>query len=1254
MIGSGRRFYCSVALVFSILLLMNTFVIGNGGNTQPKENFSCEDRSMETRGFDPYMTSFEISPDKENSIEESMNLVNENGEFFSINDDKLNLKKALSADADDNLRGQLSPSMVEYGGYHFLGYYSRTWTSYRLIFSTDQGNTWSDPIDVLNCSYTSSRSTIAIEVHRDRLFYILSNNGEDGTIMKSCHYRDSYKLEENKPVTLKINFHEFISTLSLDKRVYIFLKSGSMDRPVYYYWEEGSLSEEYHFPRTCLWFIPSVSSVGNTRIIQGLYQRDAKSVWIADLSIVSGIWENDREITSISGSFFNIASISLEGGIHICYSDHQTDRIHYLIYDQEDVVLSRDLMTVGENGADPVEKEIAITTDGDHIRIAVEGESGTVRIISSYDGGESYNMVITLGAGSVHSPVMDRNGLMMTVMNGSNLELFEFEPIPSARILSVPLSPVGLVSWDDIGFSFMGLSKGGRFDFRILSAEDNNQIYPDRGFVNALELDEGFINSRFHDHVVALNGSWTIGDGIEDRIRIEIEISRDPSERFELYSVVMNYSVDYPYVDQFRIPEHLLSMNGCQISEGGLVINDEILHGEFIYGPIEGDPDLPDHVYLTCTALTDRGEIRAEVLSRDLTPVEGYGLNMSKGIKEKGISYLIWEDKCIADLPPDSVFFIRFDISNLNGSNIIVKNIGIEYSSPPNLISISSPSREVNRGEDLVISLTVEDREDPVDFIDVDLEYKGPQSDVWTDEMLSEQIYRDGCIEFTFMTDITSGKGEYDFRGKLTDSAGMSTTFEEVGYTVNIRNNLPLPPEIRIFPAYPRVTDDIQVGMLFPGSDVETERDNLSYEMIVRKNGAEVMAKSDLGTPSYTIEKGIGSKNEMITIEMYTWDGENRSEPDVVDFRIENSLPLTHTKEGYVIHEDGNLSIPFSEIFTDHDKDIITINANGPDWIRTKILTDELLINPDPDSFGTGTIELKITDGSDNVSTSFEIEVVPVNDMPTLNEAPPIRMKQGEIKIIPLEIRDDRDGERVHITSDIEEVIPGARIGKELVILPNGSIILEATNSMVGEHIFHLIITDHTHNLTEDITLMIENTNDPPSRPTYSVEPDQKLFTEGEHITFKAHSDDPDLIWGDHLSYYWSSDIQGPLGNGTNVTSILEEGVHTIDLKVEDEEGAVNRTSFRLNVLPKMPDVDPTIKTGSLLLIIGFLSLGLSLFISFIIVMVSRRKSGPSEEEEAPEETLRSAPNISTLGGGEGMGALGPMDEDVQELPTLP
>jgi parallel beta-helix repeat protein len=118
-----------------------------------------------------------------------------------------------------------------------------------------------------------------------------------------------------------------------------------------------------------------------------------------------------------------------------------------------------------------------------------------------------------------------------------------------------------------------------------------------------------------------------------------------------------------------------------------------------------------------------------------------------------------------------------------------------------------------------------------------------------------------------------------------------------------------------------------------------------------------------------------------------------------------------------------------------------------------------------------------------------------------------------------------------------------------------GAVTLIPEENWCGEETLTFYAADDTDEISEYVYVTVLPVNDPPG-PARILEPHDGLtIDEGEPIMFVGTCEDPDLEYGDILTYNWTSHISGSLGSEERVGNVqLPAGEHIITLDVSDEE----------------------------------------------------------------------------------------------------
>ena len=139
---------------------------------------------------------------------------------------------------------------------------------------------------------------------------------------------------------------------------------------------------------------------------------------------------------------------------------------------------------------------------------------------------------------------------------------------------------------------------------------------------------------------------------------------------------------------------------------------------------------------------------------------------------------------------------------------------------------------------------------------------------------------------------------------------------------------------------------------------------------------------------------------------------------------------------------------------------------------------------------------------------------------------------------------------------------------KVTIFQDNGMVILVPEKNWNGQETISFFANDSKLEISKNINVIVTPVNDPPG-PAYIVTPDEGIeIYENETLDFEGDCNDPDLMYGDKLTFKWSSNITGEIGIGEHLKDIqLPIGIHQITLEVEDTVRKRSSTTVNISVL---------------------------------------------------------------------------------------
>jgi parallel beta-helix repeat protein len=289
-------------------------------------------------------------------------------------------------------------------------------------------------------------------------------------------------------------------------------------------------------------------------------------------------------------------------------------------------------------------------------------------------------------------------------------------------------------------------------------------------------------------------------------------------------------------------------------------------------------------------------------------------------------------------------------------------------------------------------------------------------------------------------------------------------------------------------------------------------------------------------------------------------DGHDGIDEHLFNIEVKNTPPVITTTDITEIVQDSLYSIDYDS--TDDQQGNITWNLttnNG--WLTKDEGTGLLTGIPGNDDVGTSNVTVTVHDGNGGMDThEFELQVIDRNDPPTNGPVPNLLVWE-EDKGTSLDLNEwfmDIDGDILSFDVNASGNITVFAIG-------GGWFDLGSVENWSGNGSLHVSCHDAEFSLGATLGIMVTSVNDAPSKATITI-PEGDLF-EDRPILLTGAAEDPDLNYGDVLSFDWYSNISGYLGNGPVIGPYLPAGSHRIALSVNDSKGDWTSTWRIIDIL---------------------------------------------------------------------------------------
>ncbi|WP_455392606.1 NosD domain-containing protein [[Eubacterium] cellulosolvens] len=132
----------------------------------------------------------------------------------------------------------------------------------------------------------------------------------------------------------------------------------------------------------------------------------------------------------------------------------------------------------------------------------------------------------------------------------------------------------------------------------------------------------------------------------------------------------------------------------------------------------------------------------------------------------------------------------------------------------------------------------------------------------------------------------------------------------------------------------------------------------------------------------------------------------------------------------------------------------------------------------------------------------------------------------------------------------------------------DGTVVLTPAKHWNGQETLTFYASDGLFNTSDNVTVTVTPVNDPPETPIIRAPIEGQEVESGLSINLYATCWDPDLPYGDRLSFKWYSNQSGELASGSSISgAMLPAGDHKITLKVTDLAGVTSTAMVNISVL---------------------------------------------------------------------------------------
>lgn len=1215
----------------------------NGG---PVSNL-LEDVAPYVRNIQKGGTMFEITPEDDEMMEPIKNLSWNEEHAWELERNLLVEGRSYDADEPAGAGSILSRCMVEHGRSFFIGFtrgggaedYLAFWIT-RYDSEIDQ---WEEPLLVENYS-GELVGQVEVTIYDDRVHYIMSIRSEDpgeSSVRSTSADIDKWFWLANSTVHRIDDGSDIsgqIASIITGSDLVVFWTDRNTGDLIRCYYKDGQWEDTQRVLENVGLFTLQRFRIGGSNRLMLMYtdRNDTRinttfsSTYGVTWATESNIDSTDRHISAFSSTvhgeiLYLLAVFDTDGRARIYHTENGLSWSN----SDEDILLDGTTHDGNFDGQ--------ISSDRSQVIVGLEND-GAVEIHISTDQGDTFVLHERMENGTT-DPVLTEKKDLIGIFQGDRMEIHRFEVSNNGRISTTPLSPLGISSWDDVGFQITGLGSGAFAGVKIWNRDMTVQLHPETGWTDMGSLEGGKINGKEVDVYLDLEGGWTEGIDLQGSIRIELYLERSGEQAPAVSGMLVNYSTSFPFSTGFDRIENIVLTSNCTKTGSGYMLTDGSLEGHVIIGPFEIEEDWCDTISFSASAITNRVTYTIELLDRDLLPIAGYEAHRSDPVSGSNVAkYSRWERTFLADLPSTiDIINVRIVMeSEISNGRPTIEELSFLYSEAPNIENVDLTTDRLLRGEEAQFIVTLTDRDEPWEFLTIEMMHRTGSK--WDSDLFKGQKLGNGVWTIPFVTDFDTEVGTYGMMITVTDSMGVNVT-TELDLEIEVLNNIPAPPFAYIDTDRVVSGESVDIVLYREGKDLETDTGDLTYTISSRRDGTIYEKIDGFTSGTYTIPTDVVKKEEEWEISIQTFDGLNLSSPFILEFTVDNSPPeATRSIMNITLEEDGNLSLMnVGTLFNDHDLDQLELSIEaGPGITAELIMGSNIVIHSEPNFNGDSYLVVTAFDGSTNVSHRIDVSVEPVNDPPILRKLSDISVYQGEGIRYFIDAFDTIDDDPVSVSTDMISKVPGLVFGSNFYQMTNGSFILNTTNKMIGDFEIFVTADDGKSQTTGSFNLTILNINDRPSKPLITLDSEKTVYLDNTKVILTANSSDPDLPWGDRLTFTWRSDIQGDLGTGSSLEVDLIEGSHIITVEVTDASGESRSSSIIIDIIEPVGQTGDTLRTSSLKMYSVLTGLGLGILLgALLLILVSKRRKKGEEDSDVDKEEKEETSDKKEEGKGE-------------------
>jgi parallel beta-helix repeat protein len=225
---------------------------------------------------------------------------------------------------------------------------------------------------------------------------------------------------------------------------------------------------------------------------------------------------------------------------------------------------------------------------------------------------------------------------------------------------------------------------------------------------------------------------------------------------------------------------------------------------------------------------------------------------------------------------------------------------------------------------------------------------------------------------------------------------------------------------------------------------------------------------------------------------------------------------------------------------------------------------------------------------------------------------------------------------------------------KVTIFQENGTVILQPRLNWNGLEEITFFASDGTGGVSDDVLITVTPLNDPPENPQIISFDDNIKLGADDRLDLEARCHDPDLPYGDELTYTWSSSIMGELGKGRVIDNVkLDGGKHIITVEVSDKDGLSSMISLNVTV---QQEAGTGLNTAAVSAVVIIIILIMLLIVFFLFKRKREKTVQKTSAEAKPQKTSKTPEQPTQIVPASGFGVVAGqvLDQQQIQIPVQP